>query len=155
VNGTYTLGKYHPLARIAHPFQRKRVLGESALVPTVNTLLLFISNTISPVFKIWLIANQFTITRSNIGLGVIGSGATLLVQSREVAGSIPSGSTFLLFFCIFFGIFLLHECNRSAPALRVGLVPGRITAGTPSCFDVSGGRRIYGRYVPPAPEFIL
>ena len=57
--------------------------------------------------------------------------------------------SFAFFFCIFFGIFLLHECNRSAPALRVGLVPGRITAGTPSCFDVSGGHRIYGRYVPP------
>ena len=34
------------------------------------------------------------------------------------------------------------------------LVPGRFTAGTPSFFDVLGGRRIYGRYVPPAPDNI-
>ena len=93
-----------------------------------------------------LVANHFTTHKVRIGLGV-----NLLIQSREVAGSNPAGSTFCFFFFIFFGIFLLHECNRSAPALRVGLVPGRITAGTPPCFDVSGGRRIYGRYVPPAP----
>ena len=36
------------------------------------------------------------------GLGVIGLDATLMVQSREVAGSIPAGSTFLLFFLAFF-----------------------------------------------------
>ena len=93
-----------------------------------------------------LVANHFTTHKVRIGLGV-----NLLIQSREVAGSNPAGSTFCFFFFIFFGIFLLHECNRSAPALRVGLVPGRITAGTPSCFDVSGGRRIYGRYVHDAP----
>jgi hypothetical protein len=38
----------------------------------------------------------------HFGVGVIGLGVTLLVQSREVAGSIPAGSTFLHFFFAFF-----------------------------------------------------
>ena len=52
VNGTYTLGKYHPLARIAHPFQRKSAFrrkrvgadsGDAKLaVPRYNTHLLSI-----------------------------------------------------------------------------------------------------------------
>jgi hypothetical protein len=94
--------------------------------------LLFIANTILRFPQILVHHSSFSVEHF------------LSIESRGgAAGSIPAGNTFLLFFC-------MSETVVHLPSVWV-LVPGRFTAGTPSFFDVSGGRRIYGRYVHPTP----